>query len=71
MVVEQNMTQEMMQVVNKVAKTVIMAIREVDNPVNNERLVHASPRLGGQVLKQPMFDWKVADKYQELCNFEI
>ena len=44
---------------------------EVDNLINNARPVHAVPRWGGPELKLPTFDWKVAEKYQELCNFEI
>ena len=29
------------------------------------------PRIDGLVLKKPTFDWKAANKYQELQNFKI
>ena len=29
------------------------------------------PRTGSPSLEQPTFDWKTADKYQELGNFEL
>ena len=29
------------------------------------------PRSGGPALRQPMFDWKAAYKYQKLCSFEM
>ena len=48
-----------------------MVVRKADNPVNNARPIHARPGSGGPVLRQITFDWKVADKYRELCNFEI
>ena len=32
--------------------------------------MHAMPRSGNPALRQATFDWKVADKYQEVCNFE-
>ena len=48
-----------------------MVVREADNSFNNTRPIYAIPRSGGPVLSQPMFDWKVADKYQESYNFEI
>ena len=51
------------------AKAAIMAVREADNPVNNARPLHAMPRSGGPALTTDV-DWKVVDKYQELCNFE-
>ena len=60
-----------MQAVIKAAKAEIMTVREADNLVINARPIPAMPRSGGLVLREPMFDWKVADKYQELCNFEI
>ena len=33
--------------------------------------VNASPGTFRQPLKQPTFNWKVADKYSELINFEM
>ena len=60
-----------MQVVIGVTKTAIMAVRETDNPVNNAIPIHVMPRSGDSVLRQPIFDWKGAEKYQQLCNSEI
>ena len=71
MAAEQDITQAIMQAVIKVAKSGIMDRREADNLVNNAKPVCTVPRSGNPVLKQPTFDWKVADKCQELCNFEI
>ena len=64
------MTLAIMQAVIKATKTAIMPIREADNLVNNTRQVHAAPRSGSSA-QQPTCDWKAADKYQILCNFEI
>ena len=47
-----------------------MMVREADNLVNSARPIHTVPGLGSLTLRQPTFDWKAADKYQELCNFE-
>ena len=44
MAFEQNMTQAIMQAVIEATKVAIMAIREGDNVVNKDRLVHAAPR---------------------------
>ena len=52
-------------------KASIMVRKEEDNLVNNTRPIQATPRSGGSALWQPMFDRKVAEKYKELCNFEI
>ena len=64
------MIQVKMPAVIEATKAAIMTIKEAYNSVNNARLVHRAWRLGNLALKQPMFDWKMADKYQELCNFE-
>ena len=64
------MTQAIIQTVTTSAKATILAIREVDNSVNNARPVYTTSR-SGPALKQPMFDWKSGDKYKELCYFEI
>ena len=48
-----------------------MAVREADNPVNSARIIHAMPGSDGPALGQPLVDWKMADKYQNLCNFEV
>ena len=61
----------MMPVAIKAVKAAIMAIRGVENTVNNARPMHTMPRLIGPVLKQPTFAWKATDKYKELCNFEL
>ena len=63
------MTLVIMQAVNEAAKAAIITIREADNLINNARSIHTMPRSGIPVLRQPT--WKVAKKYQELCNFEI
>ena len=68
MAAEQSMTQTITQAAIKTAKAAIIAIREADIPFNNNRLVHTVPRSGSPALKQPTFDWKVADKSQELCK---
>ena len=71
MAAEQGMIQAIMQAVTETSKADIVAIREAEKTVNNARPVHAAPRSGSPAQKQPTFDWKVQDKYQELCNFEI
>ena len=43
-----------------------MTDKEAENALNAARLVQLMLRTGGPALKQPMFDWKAADKYQEL-----
>ena len=66
---EQTMTQAIMQTVIKATKVAIMAVREADNPFSNAGPIHEAPRSVGLALRQPMFDCKVANMYQELCNF--
>ena len=48
------------------SKTAIIADKEAENPVNAARSVQVMPRTGSQALKKPPFNWKTADKYQEL-----
>ena len=48
-----------------------MGIRETENLIKPVRPVQVILRTSGQTLKQPTYDWKTADKYQELQNFEI
>ena len=48
-----------------------MAVKETDNPVNNARPIHATPRLGSPALRQPTFEGNVTGKHHLLCNFEI
>ena len=50
--------------------TDIMATRQTDNPGSNARPVHTT-KIRLPSAKQPTFDWKVGDKYQEPCSFEI
>ena len=69
MAAEQSMTEAIMQAAIKATKETIMATREAENPVNNARPVHTAPRSGGLASNQSTFDWKAADKYQELYNF--
>ena len=71
MATEQSMTQMIMQAAIKGTKSVIMVVREADNLVNNAKPIQAMPRSSSPVLRQPTFDWKASNKYQELCSFEI
>ena len=71
MITEQSMPQTIMQAEIKVTKAPVIALREADNLVNNARQIHTMPRSGSTVLRQQTFDWNVANKYQDLCNFEI
>ena len=71
MAAEQNMTQSMKQVGNEAAKAAIKMAREAETPVSSGRPKQAKLRMGGQTLKWPTFNWKVPDKYQELCIFEV
>ena len=65
------MTQAIIQAAIDDTKVAIMAVREVDNLVNNGILIHTSPRSGVSTLKQPTFHWKATDKCHELCYYEI
>ena len=47
-----------------------MTVRDTENPVNNARLINVTSISGCPVLRQPKFDWKAADKYQELFTFK-
>ena len=71
MAAEQNMAQTIMQMEIEATKEADMAIREADNQVNSARPIHTMPNSGHQVLRQPLFHWKAADKHQKQCNFEI
>ena len=71
MTAEQSITQAIMQALIDTAKAANVAIRKSENLVNNARPVHAAARSDGPVLRQPTFDWKVTNIYQEVCNFEI
>ena len=43
-----------------------MGERQADKPINNAGPMHTMPRSCGPLLKQPTFDWKVVEKYEEL-----
>ena len=66
MVAKQRMMQTITQAATEAAKTAIMVVKKADTPVNSAKSVQGMPRAGGPVLKQPIFDWKTAHKYQEL-----
>ena len=36
-----------------------------------ERTQNAGPRLDGPMMKQPNFNWKAGDKYNEFKNFRL
>ena len=42
-----------------------MAVRKAATSIDN------APRMGSPTVKQPIFDWKMPDKYYEICNFEM
>ena len=48
-----------------------MAVRKVDTLINNAKQICAVSRSGGPIQCQATFDWKRADKYQELHSVEI
>ena len=66
----QNMTQANTQAVMEAGKAAKMAV-EAESQVNTARSVQEMPRASSPGLKQPIFDWKAKDKYEELQNFEI
>ena len=68
---EQIITHVAMQAGIEAAKAAIMAVREADNPVNNARPIHRMARSISSVVRQLTFDWKVAEKYEELDSFEV
>ena len=59
-----------MQTLNEVAKSGIISIREADNMVNNGRPLHAALRSDSPALRQPTFDCKVGDKYQDYATLK-
>ena len=50
----------------KADEAALMAVKDARNPVNVARSVEVMPRKGCQALKQPAFEWKAAEKCQEL-----
>ena len=61
-------TQVIMQVVIKASNLVIMV---EEKQITWSTMPHTMPRLGNLVLRPPMFDLKVAKKYQELSDFKM
>ena len=49
----------------------IIAVRKVQTLLKVEDLHMQWPRASGPELRQPPFDWKEQDKYNELNNFKI
>ena len=64
MATKQNMMQAITQTAIQAGKAAIMAVKEIENPVNATRLVQIMPKTGGPTLKQQTFNCKVANKYQ-------
>ena len=48
-----------------------MTVRGAEGPTESRRPAHMVPRTTGQVLTQPIFDWKAQDNYNKLSNFKI
>ena len=67
---EHSMTHTIMQAVTEAAKAAITAVSEAETPANTKRPAPAIPKIGGPVLKHPVFYWKSLDKYLELHKFE-
>ena len=65
------MTQTITETAVEATKAAIMVYRESDSLVNYTSSIHSIPRLGGPPLRQPTFDWKARDRYQELGKFRI
>ena len=58
------MTQAITQAVTEPAKAAIMVVRETDAP-SKEMSTTNSTKSKWPALRQPTFDWKVQDKYNE------
>ena len=65
------MTLLIMQAVIEAVKAAIIAGREADNLNSNAKPMHAILRSGSPALRQLALEWKVTDKYQELCHFKV
>ena len=57
------MKQAITQTVIDSAKAALIAIRDVDNPVNTPSPVQVMPRTEGPTLKPPTLGWKATEKY--------
>ena len=71
MATEQSMAQATTHAANEGIKAELATVREVGNPVNNARIIHTIPRSSTPMPRQPTFEWKPLDKFQELCTFEM
>ena len=60
---EQSMTQAITPAAIEAAKAAIMTFREAQTQIDDARLIQTAPRMGTPTLKQPMFNWKIQDKY--------
>ena len=68
---EWNMTQVITQAAIEAAKMEILIVRETEVLTKVRKVMHAAPRVSRPSLKQPTFNWKVTDKYDELIIFEM
>ena len=57
-----------MQAATKAIKAAMMAVREAVIPISNARPIYTLPRSSNPASRQPIFDWKAIEKYQELCK---
>ena len=48
-----------------------MVVARAENSTRHERTQNAGPRIGRPMMKQPTFNWKAKDKYNELKNFSL
>ena len=71
MVAQQSMTQAITEAALEAAKVATMVVKEVKNSVNTARSVQVMPRTGKPALIQPTFDWKEAEKHQELQSYKM
>ena len=65
-----------MQVAIQAVTNALRAMREEDLPAepHTKTIIpqdHHRPRQDGPMLSEPVFNWKVPDRYVELLNFEI
>ena len=56
--------------VAEATNTAILAVKEAKSTGKHVR-TQPLPRMSGIALKQPTFDWKAQDKYNELHSFGI